>query len=125
MMEVALISNMDPVNIGLGCSDKPGPVTSLKPRKKTMTSVYLKFFETAADGKTRRCKFCGQSYSIATATGYFLPYLLLIITFCIISSLRFIHHNPLLCEDYKLLAFYQVNCFIFALLFSYVKLAQF
>lgn len=69
MMDVALIANMDPVNIGLGCSDKAGPVTALKPRKKTMTSVYLKFFETAADGKTRRCKFCGQSYSIATATG--------------------------------------------------------
>jgi len=77
VMDVALISNMDPVNIGLGCSDKPGPVTSLKPRKKTMTSVYLKFFETAADGKTRRCKFCGQSYSIATATGYFLHHLLI------------------------------------------------
>ncbi|XP_050377345.1 zinc finger BED domain-containing protein DAYSLEEPER [Argentina anserina] len=42
---------------------------SSKPRKKTMTSVYLKFFETAQDGKSRRCKFCGQSYSIATATG--------------------------------------------------------
>lgn len=78
VMDVALISNMDPVNIGLGCSEKAGPVTSLKPRKKTMTSVYLKFFETAVDGKTRRCKFCGQSYSIATATGYyFLHHLLL------------------------------------------------
>lgn len=82
MMDLALISNMDPVNIGLGCPEKPVPVTSLKPRKKTMTSVYLKFFETAADGKTRRCKFCGQSYSIATATGYFLHHLLfLIVTF--------------------------------------------
>lgn len=83
-MDVALISNMDPVNIGLACSDKPGPVTSLKPRKKTMTSVYLKFFETAVDGKTRRCKFCGQSYSIATATGYFLHHsILLIILPCV------------------------------------------
>ncbi|OIW19708.1 hypothetical protein TanjilG_18518 [Lupinus angustifolius] len=69
MMEVALISNMDSVNIGLGCSETAVPITSLKPRKKTMTSVYLKYFETATDGKTRRCKFCGQSYSIATATG--------------------------------------------------------
>ncbi|CAJ2634908.1 unnamed protein product [Trifolium pratense] len=62
---------MDPVNIGLGCSEKTIPVTSssIKPKKKTMTSVYLKFFETATDGKTRRCKFCGQTYSIATATG--------------------------------------------------------
>ncbi|KAE9601869.1 putative transcription factor/ chromatin remodeling BED-type(Zn) family [Lupinus albus] len=69
VMEVALISNIEPVNIGLGCSETPVPITSLKPRKKTMTSVYLKYFETATDGKTRRCKFCGQSYSIATATG--------------------------------------------------------
>ncbi|XP_028763636.1 uncharacterized protein LOC114721911 isoform X1 [Neltuma alba] len=69
MMEVALIPNMDPVNLGLGSSEKANPINSVKPRKKTMTSVYLKFFETAADGKTRRCKFCGQTYSIATATG--------------------------------------------------------
>ncbi|KAL4398500.1 hypothetical protein AHAS_Ahas01G0298100 [Arachis hypogaea] len=69
MMDVALISNMDPVNIDLSSSDKPVPVNPQKPRKKTMTSVFLKFFETAADGKTRKCKFCGQSYSIATATG--------------------------------------------------------
>ncbi|KAJ6765069.1 BED FINGER-RELATED [Salix koriyanagi] len=33
------------------------------------SKFYLKFFETAPDGKSRRCKFCGQSYSIATATG--------------------------------------------------------
>lgn len=69
MMDLELISNMD--GHGLASSEnQPIPVTSpLKPRKKTMTSVYLKFFETAADGKTRRCKFCGQTYSIATATG--------------------------------------------------------
>ncbi|CAN6890095.1 unnamed protein product, partial [Brassica oleracea] len=34
-----------------------------------MTSVFLKYFETAPDSKTRKCKLCGQSYSIATATG--------------------------------------------------------
>lgn len=74
MMDLELISNMD--GHGLASSEnQPIPVTSpLKPRKKTMTSVYLKFFETAADGKTRRCKFCGQTYSIATATGA-LPFL--------------------------------------------------
>ncbi|GAU29106.1 hypothetical protein TSUD_58720 [Trifolium subterraneum] len=59
MMDLELISNMDPVNIGLGCSENTIPVTSssIKPRKKTMTSVYLKFFETATDGKTKRGKF--------------------------------------------------------------------
>ncbi|KAK4349990.1 hypothetical protein RND71_029303 [Anisodus tanguticus] len=55
-------STIQPIDIG------PGAPTA-KPRKKTMTSVYLKYFETAPDGKTRKCKFCGQSYSIATATG--------------------------------------------------------
>lgn len=69
VMDVALIPNIDPVDIGLGSSEKGHAVTTGKPRKKTMTSVYLKFFETASDGKSRRCKFCGQSYSIATATG--------------------------------------------------------
>lgn len=84
MMEVAFIPNMDNVNIGLGSSEKANPINSVKPRKKTMTSVYLKFFETAADGKSRRCKFCGQSYSIATATGN--VHSLLIITFLFFSD---------------------------------------
>ena len=69
MMDIALIPNIDPIDIELGSSEKGNVVPSAKPRKKTMTSVYLKYFETAPDGKTRRCKFCGQSYSIATATG--------------------------------------------------------
>lgn len=65
---MAIIQNVDPIDIGLGTSEKANPVVPTK-RKKTMTSVYLKYFETAPDGKSRRCKFCGQSYSIATATG--------------------------------------------------------
>ncbi|XP_038680112.1 zinc finger BED domain-containing protein DAYSLEEPER-like [Tripterygium wilfordii] len=69
MMDMALIPNIDPIDIGLGSSEKGNVTPSVKTRKKTMTSVYLKFFETAPDGKSRRCKFCGQSYSIATATG--------------------------------------------------------
>ncbi|XP_043812364.1 uncharacterized protein LOC110615913 isoform X3 [Manihot esculenta] len=67
-MDMAIIQNVDPIDIGLGTSEKANPVVPTK-RKKTMTSVYLKYFETAPDGKSRRCKFCGQSYSIATATG--------------------------------------------------------
>lgn len=66
---VGIISNVDPISIGLGSSEKENTASAVKPRKKTMTSVYLKFFETAPDGKTRSCKFCKQSYSIATATG--------------------------------------------------------
>ncbi|XP_020532370.1 uncharacterized protein LOC105650639 isoform X2 [Jatropha curcas] len=68
VMDMAIIQNVDPIDIGLGSSEKGNAVVPTK-RKKTMTSVYLKYFETAPDGKSRRCKFCGQSYSIATATG--------------------------------------------------------
>lgn len=71
-MNAAVIPHIDPIDIGLGSMEKGNTVLNTKPRKKTMTSVYLKYFETALDGKSRRCKFCGQSYSIATATGYFL-----------------------------------------------------
>ncbi|CAA0815337.1 Unknown protein [Striga hermonthica] len=69
IMNAAIISHIDPTDMGLGSIEKGNSVLTSKPRKKTMTSVYLKYFETAVDGKSRRCKFCGQSYSIATATG--------------------------------------------------------
>ncbi|KAA8542307.1 hypothetical protein F0562_023557 [Nyssa sinensis] len=69
VMDMALIPNIDPIDIGLSSLEKGNVLLTPKLRKKTMTSVYLKFFETAPDGKSRRCKFCGQSYSIATATG--------------------------------------------------------
>lgn len=71
MIEMGHLPNIDPIDIGLDSSEKGNVVPTAKPRKKTMTSVYLKYFETAPDGKSRRCKFCGQSYSIATATGSF------------------------------------------------------
>ncbi|KAK1297962.1 hypothetical protein QJS10_CPB14g00179 [Acorus calamus] len=69
MMDMALIPNLDPIDIALGSSEKGNASQVIKPRKKSMTSIYLKYFETAPDGKSRRCKFCKQSYSIATATG--------------------------------------------------------
>ncbi|WCJ22010.1 BED zinc finger hAT family dimerization domain [Euphorbia peplus] len=68
VMDIGIIQNVDPTEIALGSTEKGNTVIPTK-RKKTMTSVYLKYFETAPDGKSRRCKFCGQSYSIATATG--------------------------------------------------------
>lgn len=72
MMDMTLVPQSDAIDIGLGSSDK---ANSAPPkRKKTMTSVYLKYFETAPDSKTRKCKFCGQSYSIATATGIALSF---------------------------------------------------
>lgn len=71
MMDMAMIPNIEPhpIDIRLESSDKGNAVPNMKPRKKSMTSLYLKFFETAPDGKSRRCKFCQQSYSISTATG--------------------------------------------------------
>ncbi|KAK6925212.1 hAT-like transposase, RNase-H fold [Dillenia turbinata] len=69
VMDTAIIPTVDGIDMGVGSSEKGNIANVAKPRKKSMTSVYLKFFETAPDGKTRRCKFCGQSYSIATATG--------------------------------------------------------
>lgn len=66
-----ILPEVQPIAIGPGASEKD-PSTKL--RKKALTSVYLKYFETAPDGKTRKCKFCGQSYSIATATGTSKPF---------------------------------------------------
>ncbi|KAI4302578.1 hypothetical protein MLD38_038304 [Melastoma candidum] len=67
--DMTLIPTVDGngIEIALGSSDKTHP--SSKHRKKTMTSMYLKYFENAPDGKSRSCRFCGQNYSIATATG--------------------------------------------------------
>jgi hypothetical protein len=89
VMDMALIPNIDPIDIGLGSSEKGNAITTAKPRKKTMTSVYLKFFETAPDGKSRRCKFCGQSYSIATATGNFCALAFLLLFLFLIILLLF------------------------------------
>ncbi|KAJ6810260.1 uncharacterized protein M6B38_158570 [Iris pallida] len=69
MTDMLLLPNVEGLEVGLSSSVKGSLGPPVKPRKKTMTSLYLKFFETAPDGKSRRCKFCKQSYSIATATG--------------------------------------------------------
>lgn len=69
MMDVSLLPNVDSIEFGIGSSEKGNTLTTGKPRKKSMTSLYLKFFETALDGKSRRCKFCKQSYAMSTATG--------------------------------------------------------
>ncbi|KAM3345688.1 hypothetical protein ACQJBY_020276 [Aegilops geniculata] len=40
-----------------------------RPKKKeTMTSLYLTFFETDADGKNRACRLCDKTYCLTTAT---------------------------------------------------------
>lgn len=67
MMDMTIVA--EPVDIALGSSEKGNVSQPGKPRKKTMTSMFLRYFDTAADGKSRSCKFCGQTYSISTATG--------------------------------------------------------
>ena len=69
MMDMSLLPHSsDPIDIALG-SSSDNNTTAPPKRKKTMTSVFLKYFDTSPDTKTRKCKLCGQSYSIATATG--------------------------------------------------------
>lgn len=70
LTDMTLLPSIDPI------SSVPGMVASssdrgqgTKPKKKAMKSLYLKFFETAPDGKTRVCKICRKSYCLTTATG--------------------------------------------------------
>ncbi|KAK6154023.1 hypothetical protein DH2020_013662 [Rehmannia glutinosa] len=53
VMNAAIIPHIDPIDIGLGSMEKGTTMLAVKPRKKTMTSIYLKYFETALDGKSR------------------------------------------------------------------------
>ncbi|KAI0524026.1 hypothetical protein KFK09_003390 [Dendrobium nobile] len=64
--DVPLLPFVEPLDV---TPEKRDASSAPKPKKKSMTSLYLKFFETAPNGKSRRCRFCKQSYSIATATG--------------------------------------------------------
>ncbi|KAI3880980.1 hypothetical protein MKX03_007826 [Papaver bracteatum] len=52
----------EPENVGLGLSEK-GKGT---PVAKSSNNSVMSFFEETPDGKSRNCKFCNQSYSIAT-----------------------------------------------------------
>ena len=52
VMDMAIIPSIDPIDIGLGSLEKGNVVPATKSRKKMMTSVYLKFFETVPDGKS-------------------------------------------------------------------------
>ncbi|KAI3866627.1 hypothetical protein MKW92_027581 [Papaver armeniacum] len=59
MMEVTID---EPENVGLGLSEE-GKGT---PVEKSSNISVVSFFEETPDGKSRNCKFCNQSYSIAT-----------------------------------------------------------
>lgn len=96
MMDLAIIA--EPVDIALCSSEKGGVVQPVKPRKKTMTSMFLKYFDTAADGKSRKCKMIIEdglrtlcnffSYSISTATGIFYSFFFIFNSF----FLLLLHH---------------------------------
>ncbi|KAI3925297.1 hypothetical protein MKX01_035414 [Papaver californicum] len=61
MMET--ITADEPVNLGLGLLKKGNVTPVAKSSKKSVAS----FFEATPDGESQSCKFCNQSYSIATA----------------------------------------------------------
>lgn len=100
LMDMTLVSGtIEPcVNTDIGTSSDAinnGIAGQPVKRKKAMTSLYLKYFETAPDGKTRRCKFCKQSYSIATATGIVedCHTNLLLLFYCTLHDTKLGKHN--------------------------------
>ncbi|MCL7049954.1 hypothetical protein MKW94_020794 [Papaver nudicaule] len=64
-VEHSSIVNLDNVT----CKNVEPKSMTAKGTVSEVAAVYLKFFETAPDGKSRRCKFCSQSYPIAIAYG--------------------------------------------------------
>jgi len=68
LTDMTLLPGVEPVVAGLAAgSSSPGQEG--KARKKPMKSLYLKFFDTAPDGKSRICRLCRKSYCMTTATG--------------------------------------------------------
>uniref|UniRef100_A0A0A9FD60 BED-type domain-containing protein n=1 Tax=Arundo donax TaxID=35708 RepID=A0A0A9FD60_ARUDO len=67
LTDMTLLPGVEPMADVAASSSPPGKETKVK--KKTMKSLYLKFFETAPDGKSRICKLCRKSYCMTTATG--------------------------------------------------------
>jgi hypothetical protein len=65
--DMTLLPGVEPMADVAATSSSPGQET--KAKKKPMKSLYLKFFETAPDGKSRICSLCRKSYCMTTATG--------------------------------------------------------
>lgn len=70
LTDMTLLPGVEPIVAGLaaGSSSSAGQEGS-KPKKKPMKSLYLRFFDTAPDGKSRICRLCRKSYCMTTATG--------------------------------------------------------
>ena len=68
LTDMTLLPGVETIVAGLAAgSSSPGPDGKVK--KKPMKSLYLKFFDTAPDGKSRICRLCRKSYCMTTATG--------------------------------------------------------
>jgi hypothetical protein len=66
LTDMTLLPGVEPVVAGLAAGSSSSPGQEGKARKKPMKSLYLKFFDTAPDGKSRICR---KSYCMTTATG--------------------------------------------------------
>ncbi|CAO2174323.1 unnamed protein product [Urochloa humidicola] len=67
--DMTLLPGVEPMVVGLAAAGPSSPGQEGKVKKKPMKSLYLKFFDTAPDGKSRICKLCRKSYCMTTATG--------------------------------------------------------
>ena len=68
LTDMTLLPGVETIVAGMAAgSSSPGPDGKVK--KKPMKSLYLKFFDTAPDGKSRICRLCRKSYCMTTATG--------------------------------------------------------
>jgi hypothetical protein len=78
LTDMTLLPSVDPDDALSGmAATSSAPAQGAKPKKKTMKSLYLQFFDTAPDGKSRVCKLCKKSYCMTTATGIHIHLLLL------------------------------------------------
>ncbi|CAL4957688.1 unnamed protein product [Urochloa decumbens] len=67
--DMTLLPGVEPIVAGLVVAGPSSPGQEGKAKKKPMKSLYLKFFDTAPDGKSRICRLCRKSYCMTTATG--------------------------------------------------------
>lgn len=65
LTDMTLLPGVEPI-VAAGSSSS---LQEGKAKKKPLKSLYLKFFDTAPDGKSRICRLCRKSYCMTTATG--------------------------------------------------------
>nr|CAB3476564.1 unnamed protein product [Digitaria exilis] len=65
--DMTLLPGVDQIVAGLAAGSSSSGQEG-KAKRKPLKSLYLKFFDTAPDGKSRICKLCRKSYCMTTAT---------------------------------------------------------